>query len=532
MSFRNMEMLDRRGPSSRFCAAKPLSLSLRMLQRYKACDGMSGKLIYLMVVFSPWAFGTTQPWSIWTMNCLGYALGALLSIKLAIRWLTGYRNPRWAARGDETSEGLSKSGLRVRALTRALAILTVLVLVYCFVSAINARSHYHAKEARFEYFHFISWLPHSYDQKSSWQAFWNYLALGLSFWALHEWVVGKSPVEERADRSKHVDFRSKRVMLVPERLRRLLWVLSINGGLLGLEGIIQRIVGTNHLLFLVGTRINREAESQFGPYAYRSNAAQYFNLVWPVCLGFWWTMQRAARAEFRNAKRFDLGWHHIILVCVMIMATCPIISTTRAGAFVAVLNLLAAAAILWSAQRRGDLKAKMRVLAFLGLILGFGALLGWEKLAPRFEAGTFHEGLAGRNAIYDTARPMASDYPLFGTGPGTFASLFQFYRVDPDEYWPAQLHNDWLETRITFGWLGSLLVALSLGVVLTRWVVPGGIHGGVRLVMLLWVALAGCLLHARYDFPFQIYSILFAFLVICAILFSISRTSHVASSDG
>ena len=33
--------------------------------------------------------------------------------------------------------------------------------------------------------------------------------------------------------------------------------------------------------------------------------------------------------------------------------------------------------------------------------------------------------------------------------PGTFEPVFQLYRGSQDEYWPAQLHNDWLETRIT-----------------------------------------------------------------------------------
>ena len=39
---------------------------------------MTEVLIYTMVVFGPWAFGTTQPWSIWLMNGAGYALGVIL----------------------------------------------------------------------------------------------------------------------------------------------------------------------------------------------------------------------------------------------------------------------------------------------------------------------------------------------------------------------------------------------------------------------------------------------------------------------
>ena len=78
-------------------------LRARDVQLYRACEDLTEPLIYLMVVFSPWAFGTTQPWSIWLMNAAGYLLGLLLAAKLAIRWLKGYRPPRW---DDKETTGL------------------------------------------------------------------------------------------------------------------------------------------------------------------------------------------------------------------------------------------------------------------------------------------------------------------------------------------------------------------------------------------------------------------------------------------
>jgi len=133
------------------------------------------------------------------------------------------------------------------------------------------------------------------------------------------------------------------------------------------------------------------------------------------------------------------------------------------------------------------------------------------------------EGFESREQMYDSARPMAADYPVFGTGPGTFETVFQLYRISTDTYWPAQLHNDWLETRITFGWIGSALIGLAFLAVALRWFARGGIHGGRRFVVLIWLALAGCLVHARFDFPFQIHSIVFLFLILCAVLFNLSR---------
>jgi hypothetical protein len=49
-------------------------------------------------------------------------------------------------------------------------------------------------------------------------------------------------------------------------------LLAINGALLGVEGIVQRLEGSGKLLFLIQPQVNR-SETQFGPYAYRANAA-------------------------------------------------------------------------------------------------------------------------------------------------------------------------------------------------------------------------------------------------------------------
>jgi O-antigen ligase len=201
------------------------------------------------------------------------------------------------------------------------------------------------------------------------------------------------------------------------------------------------------------------------------------------------------------------------------MAACPIISTSREGALVAAGMLVLAVIIL---AMFGIPKSSFAMLGFfLVLALALGWNFGWSSLEPRMEQ--IGEGYNYREAMYDAAKPMAADYPIYGTGPGTFATVFQLYLVSPSTYWPEQLHNDWLETRITFGWAGTALLLAALACVALRWFVPGGIRGGRRFVVLIWLALAGCLLEARFDFPFQIHSILFLFLVFCAVLFSMSR---------
>ena len=547
---------------------KHWSLRARDVQLYRACEDLTEPLIYFMVVFSPWAFGTTQPWSIWLMNAAGYLLGLLLAGKLAIRWLKGYRPPRW---DDKETTGLQDNGttgLRdhgtagpqghgttrpqdhassphsvVSSLSsrgqwsrgqwfrgpgsgRLIAVLagvTVAILAYCLISAVNARATYYRDELSFAYHPCLKWLPHSLDSGRTWLAFWTYLGLACSFWAIRDWLLGKSDGEERVQRRQLHPGGHGSGPLLPARLRRLLWVLAVNGGLLGAEGIAQRLEGSGRLLFLVQPRVNPGADTQFGPYAYRANAAQYFNLLWPVCLGFWWTLNRSFAS--RGAA------HHLLLFFSAIMAACPIISTSRGGALVTV-GIIALAAFfllathfLLAAHRQRDHRTRRITLACLALFfssaLALGFALGWKTLKPRMDH--ISEDVEIRQRMYENAHPMAEDYPLFGTGPGTFETVFQLYRFSLDTYWPAQLHNDWLETRITFGRLGSALIALAFIAAVLRWFAWGGIHGGRRFTILIWLALAGCTVHARYDFPFQIYSIVLLFLVLCAILSNLTR---------
>src|SRR5262249_30861673 len=161
---------------------------------YQWCETVTECLITFILVFEPWAFGTTQTWSIWTVNICSYALGLILAGKWFIRWQTGFRPPRWGTEAPMLGNRLS-GGDSSRRLVAALAILSVLILSYCLTSAINARATLISGANRFEYHDPISWLPHSYDSASTWAAFWNYLGLALYFWGLYDWLVTKTQGE-------------------------------------------------------------------------------------------------------------------------------------------------------------------------------------------------------------------------------------------------------------------------------------------------------------------------------------------------
>ena len=94
---------------------------------------------------------------------------------------------------------------------------------------------------------------------------------------------------------------------------------------------------------------------------------------------------------------------------------------------------------------------------------------------------------------------------------------------DPDEDWAAYLHNDWLESRITLGWIGFALLLALLAGALAHWFLGRGVPLPGLLAALVWLAMAGCLVHARFDFPFRVHSIATVFLLYCSILSCSSR---------
>jgi len=186
------------------------------------------------------------------------------------------------------------------------------------------------------------------------------------------------------------------------------------------------------------------------------------------------------------------------------------------------MSMLAAISFIFLVNRRGSWRSRCVVLLVCGGMLSLGGALGWDQLAPRLRE-RFRTPYANPSEVYENAKQMALDYPLFGIGPGAFRALYPLYRKDPGQVWHAFLHDDWLETRVTFGWTGSMLILTLLALALTRWFVPGGVFGQWELVAMLWVAVGGCLAYAKFSFPLQVYSILCLLLAELAALSALSR---------
>lgn len=502
---------------------------------YRLCDRATEILLYLLLVAAPWCFGATEEWSIWGMTALSWVLGGLLLGKKVLQ-----RTPEAVGTKNKFLRSLPGCSVGHGAPISLLALmaLTGLILLYGFISVVNARSAYYPDAFRFVERAHLTWLPHSFDRWQSLSGLVIYAGLALAFWAALDWLVddplprpgsraempGRSAVRDRHDAYSAAPDRPAPRFLTP-KLTRLLWVLCINGALLGIESILQRLDGGGKLLWIRTTRIYPWAEFQFGPYAYRGNAAQYFNLIWPVCLGFCWSLRAEQRRKAGGQTKVGSGPHLLLMPMAILMAACPVISTSRGGALLATVGLLILFAAFFFLRRRHQTISTLGSIGLAILLLGPGFYLGWAPLKKRWlELTTENVDVSGgRLEQYEMAVKMIRDYPLFGMGPSTYPHMCQFY-LDALQEWFWQAHNDWLQTIAEWGAIGFCLIVAALLLALA---IPAK-RGTSNPVLLctLFVSLFLTLVHAVFDFPFQIHSILFTYLVLLAAAISLAFTSR------
>jgi hypothetical protein len=481
----------------------------RIPEVYRLLDFATGAGLIILILLSPWLFGSTEEWAVISMSGGGALAGLLFLAKRIYSRVNGFEPSRWV-----TNE-------KALWLIRLMGGITVFLLVYCAVSAWNARATFHVGENQFAYHKTISWLPASYDSNRSWLAFWEYLGFAGFFWAAWDWMQLKSRKERRGGSEVEEDdtFKPKKPLL-PARTRWLLWTLCLNAALVAVQGLLQRFSNSSELLWLRESYFH-SAIICFGPYSYRSNAAQYINLVWPVCLGLWWVCKERGVTESGRPLRAGEGPHLILIPAAIVLAATPIITASRGGALVS-FALMAGTLVLFFFRRDSTWKLRLGMIVLFAAICAAGYVLGWTTLDGRLKK-IFKERLSDRIEISRNSERMAEDFVWYGSGPGTFGAVYQLYRSDPDQIWQNHLHNDFKETRVTFGVVGYSLIMAMLLLVVCRWFLPGGIEAPFLFSSLVWLALLGCLVHAGLDFPLQVYSILQVFLLLCAVLMNLSR---------
>lgn len=301
---------------------------------------------------------------------------------------------------------------------------------------------------------------------------------------------------------------------------RLLWTMVWTGAGFSVFGIAQQA----HLVQFVSARMDPYEGVCFSTYNYHANAGAFLNLVIPAICALLFVALSEGQAF---GRRLLLGG---LFACCLVAA---LVNTSRGAQAITV--LLLAGLGLWAGVRlmRGDgrrARTARLTLAVAGvgcLVLGGAVVPHLHRVVQKWEQlPQVLTGDSGRMQVWPVAAAMARRSGPLGQGPGAFKMLLPrsplltnaFYsrwiiqRPIPGaqtSMW-SQAHEDYLQTAVEFGWLGSFAAGTVLfGGIACVWRAVRRDRGRPSTLVYVGVlaALLAVALHSTFDFPQQVASL-------------------------
>lgn len=296
----------------------------------------------------------------------------------------------------------------------------------------------------------------------------------------------------------------------PERLRQLLATLVVAGLVQALYGGL--VVLTDGRIALSELLGNREVAS--GTFINRNHFAGFMVMALAAGIGLLFSQlqggqlqaNRPWRERLKRLLNLFLSSKIRLRIYLAIMVIALVMSRSRTGNTAFFVALGVAALLLVLAERR----INPRLMIFLGSLLLVDTLIvsqwyGLDKVVERIE-GT-HLPTEGRRFSNEYTLDMLADFPLTGSGAGSFATVFANYQPQNLRGFWSDAHNDYLQFAVELGVPATLLLAAvvtACGVVAVLAVLRrrhklfrgAGLAG---FMVVVWLAI-----HSATDFNLQI----------------------------
>jgi O-antigen ligase len=210
----------------------------------------------------------------------------------------------------------------------------------------------------------------------------------------------------------------------------------------------------------------------FGPYINRNHFACLMGMTVPLGIGFLLSLGHrrpdgtgapggdvpAANRPSGSERRSQLLLFGFV---VAVMAGALGLSLSRGG-MVSTLAALSVFALVIGARRltRGHV---WKAAAAVAAACAFTVWLVAQPLFDRLGTITDSQSVTARTGIWEDTLRIAADFPLFGTGFGTFAEVYPRYQTAHAGGTVQFAHNDWVQLLAEGGLAGTLAVLVLIG---------------------------------------------------------------------
>ena len=229
--------------------------------------------------------------------------------------------------------------------------------------------------------------------------------------------------------------------------RQLIVVILLLGFLESFYGMFLVFRGSGDATFFTGT------------FASRNHLVGYLLMTIPLGIGFLFSVETSQtrpashwlhRLSFLDGKTLLLGFSIIVMILGLI------VSGSRAGTLSLLLSLSLSLVLFYDFRKEERLFRKSVVI--LGLAVLWAGWVGTSALVTRFFATS--EDIKLRWVIWENTIQILKDFPLFGSGLGTFAQIFPMYRTFHFRGLVTHAENDFLQLASEVGLVGFGLLAI------------------------------------------------------------------------
>jgi len=306
------------------------------------------------------------------------------------------------------------------------------------------------------------------------------------------------------------------ILSTHEAARRYCRLLFGLGMALATQGMLQAATGSSKMYWLRPAPLG-----VFASYYNRDHAANFLLMAMLIGLGVllskvrrWPAVDGPSREQLNSLAFLSAGVALVFAGIVVCGSRGALLAIPLAGAFV---GFLGADFAKRSRERR--LRAAAAVV-----FAAFAVLFTFRLVGAGAEAGALTDhAIAERFLIYADSWSWLRDSPVFGTGLGSFETVYPSYQNLDLTGLVEHAHSDWLELALETG-LAGLLAALAAACLLTVGAARTWLTAESRemraLIAGALCAAAAFAFHSLFEFSFQIPGNAVVFLGIVGLLLS------------
>ncbi len=287
-------------------------------------------------------------------------------------------------------------------------------------------------------------------------------------------------------------------------VRRVMMTLVVFGFVLGVFAIIQHATWNGKIYWF--QKPLEEGAASFGPFVNRNHFAGFIGMLIPLSLG-------TALASRRVERKVIFGFMGIA------MAVALFFSLSRGGIVSFVAGLLVFSVLVFT---KGMSRKKLIPVLLFGIILAAYLLfLGVSPMVERFVQGEV--STQQRFVTWQGTLAAFRDYPVLGSGFGTFQYVFKIYQPDGLYGYMDHAHNDYLELLLDLGVVGMISVCVFLFVALKLIITNEWEGKQLYLSAAVLASITSIAVHSLVDFNLHIPSNALLFFLVLGLGVALSR---------